>query len=123
MLFKAVAPDGLRDMRWVTHKDSGDFKGCGFAEFATTEDAGARVDNCDDADASTNPGATEVCDDADLDENCNVLADDQDAWRIGFTRTNPDTGFEEGVSGLHNISLSYANPGCLWLSVRCAQSN
>lgn len=26
-------------LRWLTHKDSGQFKGCGYAEFATTEAA------------------------------------------------------------------------------------
>ena len=26
-------------LRWLTHKDSGDFKGCGYVEFADTETA------------------------------------------------------------------------------------
>ena len=34
--------------------------------------------DCDDTDAAVHPGAAEVCDDLDLDENCNQLADDAD---------------------------------------------
>ena len=45
-----------------------------------------------------------------------MLADDQDAWTVG--PLHPTTG--EGVSGLHNISRSWANPGCLWLSLQFA---
>jgi predicted outer membrane repeat protein len=35
--------------------------------------------DCDDADATVNPGATEVCDAADTDEDCDGLADDNDS--------------------------------------------
>ncbi len=41
----------------------------------TTEIGG----DCDDGDAAVNPAATEVCDDADLDEDCDGLVDDADA--------------------------------------------
>ncbi len=34
--------------------------------------------DCDDSDPSVNPGATEVCDSADTDEDCDGLADDAD---------------------------------------------
>lgn len=40
------------------------------------------TEDCDDADPAVNPGAPEVCDDADLDENCNGAADDDD-WAAG----------------------------------------
>lgn len=43
-----------------------------------------RQGDCDDADPAVNPGAPEVCDDADLDENCNGVADDDD-WAAGTT--------------------------------------
>jgi len=43
-----------------------------------------------------------------------MLCDDQDAWNVG--PVHPKTG--EGVSGLHNISRSPHNPGCLWLSLQ-----
>ena len=32
-------PLALSAIRWVTDRETGDFKGCGFAEFASTEDA------------------------------------------------------------------------------------
>jgi hypothetical protein len=35
--------------------------------------------DCDDADATVSPSATEVCDTADVDEDCDGLADDADA--------------------------------------------
>ena len=45
-----------------------------------TPPSGVVTDNtdCDDASGAVNPGATEVCDAADVDENCNGTADDAD---------------------------------------------
>ena len=43
-----------------------------------------------------------------------MLLDDQDAWRVG--PAHPKSG--DGISGLHNISRSPANPGCLWLTLQ-----
>jgi hypothetical protein len=45
------------------------------------------VDDCDDADATRNPGAAEVCDAADVDEDCDGLSDDADPSLDGSTRT------------------------------------
>ena len=45
-----------------------------------------------------------------------LLVDDQDAWRVG--PTDPASG--DGVSGLHNVSLSRRHPGCLWISLQYA---
>eukprot|EP00929_Paragymnodinium_shiwhaense_P035675 TRINITY_DN19223_c0_g1_i2.p1 TRINITY_DN19223_c0_g1~~TRINITY_DN19223_c0_g1_i2.p1 ORF type:complete len:567 (+),score=72.85 TRINITY_DN19223_c0_g1_i2:46-1746(+) len=42
-----------------------------------------------------------------------LLADVQDAWKIGVRNEKGD-----GISGIHNISLSYKNPGCLWMSLQ-----
>ncbi len=41
--------------------------------------------DCDDSDASISPDAAEVCDDADFDENCNGVADDDDSTTTDFT--------------------------------------
>jgi len=41
-------------------------------------DAVLDVSDCDDTDPAIYPGATEVCDPADVDEDCNGLADDDD---------------------------------------------
>ena len=43
-VFKDVAPEGLSAMRWVTHKDTGDFKGCGYLQFHTVDQADAAVE-------------------------------------------------------------------------------
>ncbi|KAH8071926.1 hypothetical protein JL721_3829 [Aureococcus anophagefferens] len=43
-VFKDVAPEGLSAVRWVTHKDTGDFKGCGYLQFHTVEQADAAVE-------------------------------------------------------------------------------
>ena len=47
-----------------------------------------------------------------------MLCDDQDAWHVG--PAHPVTG--DGISGLHNVSLSPANPGCIWLSLQFANT-
>ena len=44
-----------------------------------------------------------------------LLLDDQDAWKIG-----PLDAKGDGIAGLHNVSLSPANPGCLWISLQLA---
>ena len=49
--------------------------------------------DCDDSDAAINPGATEVCDAADTDEDCDGLADDDDSGVSSASMTThyPDT--------------------------------
>ncbi len=44
----------------------------------------SRYGDCDDTDPALNPGAAEVCDDADVDENCDGRTDDED-WAAGGT--------------------------------------
>ncbi len=41
--------------------------------------------DCDDTDSAVNPGAAEICDDADTDEDCSGAADDDDATATGQT--------------------------------------
>ena len=49
-------------------------------------------DDCDDGDSAINPGADEICDAGDVDEDCNGLADDDDGDVIGtFTTFYADT--------------------------------
>ena len=43
-IFKDVAPEGLSAIRWVTHKDTGDFKGCGYLQFHSVDQADAAVE-------------------------------------------------------------------------------
>ncbi len=46
--------------------------------------------DCDDTTAGTNPGATEVCDAANVDEDCDGLADDDDPSATGKTVWHAD---------------------------------
>ncbi len=57
-------------------------------------------DDCDDADDEINPDATEICDDGDIDEDCNGLADNADSGATGTTTWYTDTdldGFGTGA--------------------------
>lgn len=48
-------------------------------------------DDCDDSDPDVNPGAAEVCDESDVDEDCNGLADDLDSGATGQVTVHVDT--------------------------------
>ena len=45
-----------------------------------------------------------------------LLVDDQDAWRVG----EQDATTGDGISGMHNLSLSAKHPGHLWISLQYA---
>ncbi|MFN7143674.1 MAG: MopE-related protein, partial [Myxococcota bacterium] len=55
-------------------------------QVATDYDA-TRNDDCNDAVSTTNPGATEVCDAANVDENCNGTADNNDSTASSTGKT------------------------------------
>ena len=50
--------------------------------------------DCDDSDAAVNPEAVEVCDDADVDEDCNGSADNADDAALGMTAWYPDADLD-----------------------------
>ncbi|MDP2304647.1 MAG: putative metal-binding motif-containing protein [Pseudomonadota bacterium] len=57
------------------------------------------TEDCNDEVASINPGADEVCDPGDVDENCNSLADEADPGVTGGITAYPDRdadGFGDG---------------------------
>jgi hypothetical protein len=58
----------------------GDTYGAGAATLScdVVKDLVTNADDCDDADDAIHPGATEVCDELDTDEDCDTLADDAD---------------------------------------------
>jgi MYXO-CTERM domain-containing protein len=66
--------------------------------------------DCDDAAASINPAATEVCDPADVDENCNGRADDDDSSvdTTSFGQMFPD--FDGDGFGVQSTSRPACDP-------------
>ncbi len=50
----------------------------------------ANADDCDDADAAVSPAGTEVCDDADADEDCDGATEDADTSATGKTAAYTD---------------------------------
>ena len=73
--------DALDAVTWYPDGDGdgfGDMLATGTTRCAAA--SGEVLDNtdCDDFSASTNPGATEICDDAGADEDCDGLVDDGD---------------------------------------------
>ena len=59
--------------------------------------------DCDDGDGAINPAATEVCDPADVDEDCDGVADDADSSVDGSTQTawyvdGDEDGYGDGTA-------------------------
>ena len=56
-----------------------------------------------------------------------LLKDEQTYWRIGesidtFEYVNGERTNTKFHAGLHNVSLCYSRPGCLWLSLQYANT-
>jgi len=67
---------------WSPDRDGDGYGDPGAAPLANCDGPSGAVDNaddCDDDDAAVNPDAVEICDPAQVDEDCNGLADDEDA--------------------------------------------
>ncbi len=62
--------------------------------------------DCNDTDAAIHPGASEVCDDLDVDEDCNALADDDDPGlteaRIYYVDADHDGYGDAGTAGIED---------------------
>ena len=65
---------------WYSDADGDGYGVATSSELACLQPSGTsdNTDDCDDTRPGVNPGETEVCDDSDVDENCNGLADDAD---------------------------------------------
>ncbi len=81
---------------WSTWFDDAD--GDGYGDSTVTSGACDQPDgqvadasDCDDTDPSVSPGATEVCDAADVDEDCDGLADDDDGSATGQSTWQQDS--------------------------------
>ena len=79
----AVAGD-CDDARFLYADNDGDTYGAG----QPTACGRPLNTDCNDANAAINPGATEICDVANTDENCNNLADNDDSGAADAGKTN-----------------------------------
>jgi hypothetical protein len=85
-----TADDGATDATtWFADTDADGFGDAASTTAACDRPAGYVADatDCDDAAASAHPGGAEVCDAADVDEDCDGLADDADADVDSGTRS------------------------------------
>ena len=63
----------------------------------------------------------------DVDPATGLLKDEQTYWHIGeinneFVYVNGEGTNTKSHAGLHNVSLCYSRPGCLWLSLQYANT-
>ncbi|MES2642945.1 MAG: MopE-related protein [Myxococcota bacterium] len=98
----AIDEDGIYGTPWFADMD-GDGYGVmteiTVVACAAPEGYSGTFGDCDDAAAAVNPGAAEVCDAADTDEDCDGLTDDADASVTGQSSWYPDAdGDGYGVS-------------------------
>lgn len=87
--------------------DSDGYGDASMSEDACSASAGYVSDNtdCDDINAARNPGATEVCDMDDTDEDCDGLADDFDPEGDASGMTNWYTDFDvDGYAGTFSMT-------------------
>jgi hypothetical protein len=78
---------------------------------ATEAYAYASADDCDDGDEAINPAADEICDEADTDEDCDGVADDDDSSVVGvFTLVYPDADLD-GYGDADGALVGFCDPG------------
>jgi hypothetical protein len=72
---------------WYLDLDMDGYGDSGASTSSCTQPSGSVADwtDCNDGDWAINPGAAEVCDALDVDENCDGLADDLDSGATGKT--------------------------------------
>ncbi len=75
--------------------------------------------DCDDADAAINPAASEMCDAASVDEDCNSLADDDDGGATGQTSWWEDADTDDYGSEVLGVSACDEPAGYLVDNTDC----
>ncbi len=108
--------DSVDATTWYADLDGdgyGDEAGAGTPACDAPSGSVADATDCDDSDGAVNPGATEVCDDADVDEDCSGAADDADSGVDASTQTTwyPDAD-RDGYGDSHDAgTLACEQPG------------
>ncbi len=90
---------------WYQDADSDAYGDAGVSVQACAASSGwvADATDCDDGDAAVNPGASELCDAADIDEDCDGLMDDDDPSVSNMSAWYPDAdsdGFGASVGSI-----------------------
>lgn len=73
----------------------------------------ARAGDCDDEISGINPGAVEICDVVNVDENCNGMADDADSGATGATVYYWNDADNDGYGDAPGGAAAYCDPGAL----------
>ena len=89
---------------WYADDDGDGYGGAAVLLCDPTASSVATSTDCDDTNGSIHPGATELCDAADTDEDCDGLADDLDSGATGTTTFYLDAdgdGYGGGTTGAY----------------------
>ncbi len=107
---------------WYADNDGDGYGGIG-ATSACHAPAGhlSTSTDCNDTLSAINPGATEVCDSSNTDEDCDGLADDLDSTAIGKTTWYRDAD-GDGYGGSSSTSVCDQPSGSLSTSTDCNDS-
>jgi hypothetical protein len=96
-------------LTWYVDSDGDSYGNASFSTLACAAPSGyvASSTDCDDSVAAVNPGATEVCDALDVDEDCDGVADDADPSVTGESTWYADAdGDGYGDPGSSTVSCS-----------------
>jgi hypothetical protein len=102
--------DAIGKTSWYADDDADGF-GAGMPVLACDAPVGtvAETGDCDDSDSSVNPGAAEVCDSIDRDEDCDTVADDADDDATGKSSWYADAD-DDGYGDASNAVTSCDQP-------------
>jgi hypothetical protein len=118
-------PDTTGTSTFYADADGDGYGGSAPTTAACDAPAGYAATNtdCDDGAAATNPGAAEVCDAADVDEDCDGLADDDDGSVTGQPRWYLDSDDDgDGATTISQLACE-APVGFAATSTDCAPAD